>query len=361
MSSKINDSVDTNRLVSSPSLETPSPNGLGSSSVHTKETSVQHVTQLNYQTFRRLSCRDEWQRAAQVYSYVDSRDSRARYNVLDSCRGHAWFARENSTGMVSVLSNACHLRWCPVCQSATKYLVEQQTLDWLSNQTKPKFITLTLKHSSAPLTHQLKCLYDSFRKLRRAKLLTESVTGGIWFFQITFNKETEQWHPHIHLVANSNYIPQSQLSSLWLSITGSSSVVDIRVVRSQAKAADYVSRYATTPCKLLSVPFIKSIELFDSLHGKRICGTFGSARNLKLHTNSPEDKGKWQNVGSWWTVTRMVKEDPNAEAIYHSWVDGIPLPKDVSCLETDMFWDDVPVFVERLIKHSWDEPHLFPT
>jgi hypothetical protein len=103
-------------------------------------------------------------------------------------------------------------------------------LEWLPTVTAPKFITLTLKHSPAPLSHQISTLYGCFRKLRKTKLLTKTVRGGIWFFQVKQSAADYLWHPHLHIVVDSPYIPKHQLSRAWLSITKTSQIVDIRQI-----------------------------------------------------------------------------------------------------------------------------------
>lgn len=317
-------------------------------SVHTQETTEQHHVHASYAEYRRSLCKDEWQAAAQVYSFTDQRDATHRYDTYLRCRSYAWFARNVDTGFVTVLSSSCKLRWCPICRPALKRQIEEQTLDWLSQQNKPKFITLTLKHSNAPLCHQVSALYSYFKDLRRHKLFKASVTGGVWFFQLKYNAESEQWHPHLHILVNSKYIPQNHLSMLWLSITKSSSIVDIRAVHKKAQAINYVSRYATAPCILSDLPFPRQIEAFDALHKRRICGSFGSAKHLKLRSQPAADKSKWTNVGSWWTVTRLYHQDASAKSILDAWVHSLKLPPDISVASTDAFLDGQDLYQEEL-------------
>jgi hypothetical protein len=338
----------------------PTSQPTNATSVHTEETTHQEIPNLSYQFYRRRFCADEWQAVGQIYSFTDSRDGKRRYDQLCKCRSDAWFARHVDTHQVTVLSNACHLRWCPVCRPGLKKFIEEQTLEWLSQQTKPKFITLTLRHSDAPLSHQIDSLYKYFQALRRSKIFSAAVFGGIWFFQVKFNAEDEQWHPHLHILVNSKYIPQSNLSSLWKSITHGSSVVDIRAVHKRQQAIDYVARYASSPCQMSDLPFPRRVELFDSMHGRRICGGFGSAKSLRVRTVPPADKSKWINVGSWWTVTRMASSVPFAEQILSAWAHKTTLPDDVTVADYDQFLDGKDLYEEQLAEPPplpglWDQ------
>jgi hypothetical protein len=41
------------------------------------------------------------------------------------------------------------------------------------------------------------------------------VTGWFYSMETTFNSKTRKWHPHIHAMLNSPYIPQQQASRAW--------------------------------------------------------------------------------------------------------------------------------------------------
>lgn len=299
---------------------------------------------------------DKWQRAAQVYSYLDTRDGTRRYERFRECRTDAWFARHRETGTVRVLSNGCKLRWCPLCADGTRAFITRQVLDWLSLQPQPKFLTLTLKHSAATLSHQVDSLYGFFRQLKKTSLYRRNVAGGIWFFQVKLSKKDSCWHPHLHLLLNSSYIPHNTLSALWKKITKTSCVVDIRAVRSREKAAEYVARYCSASADLTMMPFNAAVDCVTELHGRRLCGTFGSARGFSLRTTTPAVKGEWQNIGSWWTVSRTKHTDISAKEIWRAWRSGTVLEPDISCSGTDEFLDGKCDPVKNLQQeYSWSQ------
>lgn len=196
----------------------------------------------------------------------------------------------------------------------------QQTIKpWILNHRKPKFITLTLKHSDDPLSVQLDTIYAAFKRLRNRKLWKSHIKGGMWLFQLTKSETSGQWHPHIHIIATGRYLPQSDLSLEWFKVTGTSNIVDIRAVRDAKKAAEYVARYATAPADLSKLAFDDAIECFDALAGRRMCGTFGVGKEIQLCPKKCEDADEWEDVGSFWQVVNSRFVDDTSAAIYSAW------------------------------------------
>jgi len=323
------------------------------------ETSDQIVPPKTYAEYKRSFTPDLWQRVAQVYSYIDNRDGTNRYQRLLECRTRAWFARHRESGKVVVFANACKLRWCPLCQAVDRFYAKTSTLLWLRKQASPKFLTLTLRHSMAPLSHQVDSLYYYFKQLRKTKLWKDNVAGGIWFFQMTQNDVDGRWHPHLHIVMQSKYIPQADLSRLWLRITKGSPVVDIRCVHNPQQAADYVSRYCTSPIKLTDLDFHACVDLVDELHGRRLVGTFGTAHGLRLKAGKRDDADAWENIGSWWTVTQLVNTNRDAFDIWDAWQRGTSLPEGVSVAGIDQFLDGFDDVVDNAPDPPWHHPLLF--
>ncbi|GAI69077.1 unnamed protein product, partial [marine sediment metagenome] len=225
---------------------------LDPTSVHTEETSVQLPSRLSYGEELRLKYPNEWDATADAYSAWDSDDGGSRLDRLEECRAYAWFAIHETTGIVRVLSSACHLRWCPLCAEARARFLAHSVRAWYKSARAPKLLTLTLRHSDTPLQSQIDFLYECFRKLRRSKYISSRVRGGIWFFQIKWSKKTAAWHPHIHALIDADFIPQAQIKARWAKFTKGSDVVDIRACWSPDSAANHVGRYATRPGTLSS-------------------------------------------------------------------------------------------------------------
>jgi len=237
------------------------------------ETTVRLSLPDTFQAHKRHSCESEWLAAESLYELFPGVSRQSRLSVFRDCRTWAWFTRETETGMVRVASSTCKLRWCPLCANAKSNYIARNCEDWLKVQRQPKMLTLTLKHSNAPLEHQIDSLYKSFRKLRLSKLFKKQVYGGIWFFQIKRSKTDDLWHPHLHCLISSEYLPQRLLSKMWYKITLTSNVVDIRSIRDFGTASKEVARYCARPCRLSELSNEDMSAVFEAFSGRRISGS----------------------------------------------------------------------------------------
>jgi len=305
------------------------------SSVHPVETTASRHLPPDYQTYRRRSCETEWLRTEWLYSSIDETEGTARLDKLRECRKFAWFARNKHTGLVRVMSNACKLRWCPVCAKARTMHLMTQVGNWLHDVSNPKFATFTMQHTDAPLSHQIKWLYSHFRRFRQRKAIKPYIRGGIWFFQLKRSENSAQWHPHLHCILDADFIPQALLSAEWLAQTLTSSVVDIRAVRDVEKVAEYVARYCARPAQLSEFNDQDCIEIFSVFHGRRLCGSWGSGRLAELTSQPTEDRFDWLKIGSYKKVVAMQDTSARAKRIISCWLSQEPIEDGIKIRDLD--------------------------
>lgn len=283
-------------------------------------------------------CDDEVKATREAYVDMGGRGSEQRLNAFDTCRHRAWFVRHEETGDVRVATKSCKLRWCPLCAKKKQWFLTQQFLPWAESVDKLKFLTLTLKHSNAPLHDQICNLYKFFQAFRKLKYLRDNMHGGVWFFQITKSKKTGQWHPHLHCLIDSNFMSQEKLSALWCRTTLGSIIVDIRSVSDMKRVAEYVGRYSARPSVLADMELVDRVELMTALHGRRLVGTWGTAKDTVLAMKKPDDASMWKYVGSWSTVWGTLSDDESARKIFNAWRMDKPLDEGVDMyhIETSM-------------------------
>lgn len=299
-------------------------------SVHTEETTVQLSKHLSYGEELRLKYPSEWDATRDAYALWDLDDGGTRLDRLEECRTYAWFAIHKTIGSIRVLSSACHLRWCPLCAEARAAFLAMSVRAWYKSARAPKLLTLTMRHSDIDLQSQLDELYQAFRKLRRSTYMASRTRGGIWFFQIKWSKKSESWHPHIHALLDSEFIPQAQIRQRWAKLTKGSDIVDIRACWSPDSAANHVARYATRPGTLNSVPPSHRLSLLRTLHGRRIVGAWGTAQKVPLCPPKATDKDEWRFLGSWREVHEKKRTSLAARQILFAWHTGFVLPLDIN-------------------------------
>lgn len=309
--------------------------------VHTLETTDVSPSQATHRPSRGILQEARQSRAIELYELQDYNPKNSRADKLRSCRKVAWFARHRETGQVRLCLSSCKLRWCVLCASARISWITYAVSKWLANRDRPKFATYTLQHSSAELDDQVTWLYRFFRRLRQRSDYTAHVRGGIWFFHIKKSRDDGLWHPHIHSVLDSSYFWREDHSRLWLSVTGNSMVADIRKIDQPGKAANEVARYAACPCDLTKNSADDNVTLYKALHGKRICGTWGTAKGVPMKPPKDEHPELWENIGGRSVVLFLRDSDPNARAILEAFESGTSLAAGVTVTYADFEIDYV--------------------
>lgn len=190
----------------------------------------------------------------------------------------------------------CHDRLCPVC-ARVRAATLSRNLDNKVAHTNCRFITLTIRsHPKLTLDFLLRNLFDSFRALRRSRLWRDHVRGGVAFLEVT-HSDQHGWHPHLHVLAEGNYLPQAALARAWSLASAGSNVVDIRYVYSRETVTRYVTSYTTkaVPPRLLERPSLAD-ELTATLRSRKTVSTFGTWRKLKLLRSPTVDA--WQHIAT---------------------------------------------------------------
>lgn len=223
------------------------------------------------------------------------------------CGDAAWVFRSNADpSRLKVCCDSCRDRWCRACQRDRSRIIAANLRERLKDASV-KLVTLTLRHRFQPLRSQVDRLLESFRTLRKKPLWTDSIEGGVAFVEVTYNPETNRWHPHLHILCVGTWLSQSTLSATWDQITGGSFMVDVRRVRDIDQVAAYVVKYATKPmnAELYRHP-AKLVEAMRALQSRHLCMTFGSFRGWRL-TNSG-DGDEWTQIGTLESFRRLAYE-----------------------------------------------------
>lgn len=270
-----------------------------------------------------------------MYSAIDSADNKNYFLRLVSCRSLAIFQRHEETGKVKVTSEHCGLRWCPLCAKARAGRITNEVSGWFDHVRKPVLLTLTLKHTSAPLKHQVHFLYKDFKKLRNRKLFRKKSFGGIWFFHIKRSKADGFWHPHLHCLMDSDWIDKRELSGLWSKITGGSHVVHLKTVENPHNSVGHAARYSAEPCDVSTMSKSDGLEVFHAMHGKRLCGTWGTGRSMDLRKPANPESKQWKPIGDWNEVRSLVDTDSRAKAIMQAYLLNQPLDDGITFVDSE--------------------------
>jgi len=129
-------------------------------------------------------------------------------------------------GTVKLLPHNCDSVFCPECASRRSKPLQEKILSRV-NQSKYHyfFLTLTVRNWPELDREGLNQLIRQFAKLRGLNDWKEQVRGGVYSVEATHNRETGEWHPHIHVLLEcKRTLPDDWLGNLkasWQRITGS--------------------------------------------------------------------------------------------------------------------------------------------
>ena len=140
----------------------------------------------------------------------------------------------------------CHDRFCPICSNLK---MRRDSLELLSciNVLKKDFnyqflmITLTVKNvSSDVLKDEIKKIKKSFKKFRELQAFQKMSKGYVCKLEVTYNKEVDSYHPHLHLICAVNnsyfnsrdYLSRDKILQMWRNSYKDQSItqVDIRKI-----------------------------------------------------------------------------------------------------------------------------------
>lgn len=272
---------------------------------------------------RRLQVWDALQRTHQ---------NRGRLDRFRNCGSAAYLFYSPCRGALSVRANYCHDRFCIPCANARASRIARNLTRHVEAR-KLVFLTLTIRHNTTKLRDQIARIYECFKLLRRRVLWKQAEIGGAAFLELKVARDG-LWHPHIHCIMESRFMPAKELSQAWLAVTGDSSVLDIRQVKSAEEVASYCVKYATKPA---DASIFNNAEMLDecvsTLKGVRFCLTWGTWRKLKLEDPDDGKPDDWLQIGRFSVLMHQANAgNPEAAAWIHALANGLrdsqppPLP-----------------------------------
>lgn len=184
---------------------------------------------------------------------------------------------------------------CPLCairrgaKAMKAYLDRWEAIRASQPVLRPFLVTLTVK-DGPDLVERFKHLHVSQRELWKQRQrgrgsVLDQVVGAVWSYEVKRGTGSGVWHPHLHMIALSETMPdQAQLSSDWKWITKDSHVVDVRPIEQEDPVSGFleVFKYAV---KFSDQEPSDTLACYLALKGKRLIGSAGCFRGVVV----PED------------------------------------------------------------------------
>lgn len=220
-------------------------------------------------------------------SYAES-DCRAARR-LASCGTSAKFYINPALGKVHPWFHRCKHRLCPFCSRARTVKVTHQLMLAMKGMNRPRVQVLTVRSNTHALGEQLRSLRRNFARLRRRPFWKRTVRGGIYVLEVTLNKRTGLWHPHLHIVYDGEYLPVKQLRYHWHQVTGDSEIVWIQDVSDLRGIANELCKYIGKPQHQEDFTDQQIREYYNAVSGSRMVQAFGILFGGKVEDRDHED------------------------------------------------------------------------
>jgi plasmid rolling circle replication initiator protein Rep len=158
-------------------------------------------------------------------------------------------------------ANFCRERLCPFCQwrrSLRMFFEVSQVMDYVGEDKSlvPLFLTLTLRNCPAVrLGEALDQIFGGWYVFTHQRKIRRLLTGWFRALELTYNKETDEFHPHIHAIIfveksyfENSYLVTSEWVHLWRISLGLDydPICDIRKIKNnqgRRKGIAEVSKY----------------------------------------------------------------------------------------------------------------------
>ena len=236
---------------------------------------------------------------------------------------HAIFCKQH------LLCNFCAIR-----RAAVKLRIYLERFLYLLAQRPfltPHLVTLTVKNGPDMLErfNHLRACYKRLVQRRKNFLISNGpytefskVTGGVGHYEITYNADTREFHPHVHLITTVNgRLHQLRMVEEWRAITGDSFILDVRpfyrygpAFSSEQNHKAAVNAFQETfkyTLKFAQFPIALNYEVAEQLRGIRMLVSFGDFWGVKVPeelTDDPLEQAYVQYLYEWITEQYLLQE-----------------------------------------------------
>lgn len=138
----------------------------------------------------------------------------------------------------------CDERICLDCARRRRGKLIRKHRDSIAAMRWPAFITLTRRNvAAADLRAAMRELVQRFHGMRRLAGWRGKVKAwGLWSLEVTYNADANTYHPHLHAIIETAWLPADVLAEMW-----KVGFTHIRRVRDARAASLELLKYVTKP------------------------------------------------------------------------------------------------------------------
>ena len=189
-------------------------------------------------------------------------------------------------------SSFCKNRWCMICNRIRTAELIHKYMPTVSTWKDKQFVTLTIVNPTADELHKsLEDMRKAFVRIKD-KLRKQGIKlVGIRKLEITYNRHTDTYHPHYHIITKSNF--SNQIIGSWLSEFPTAK----RAAQDSRKADDsscfelfkYFTKLTSNSSKDKFITASALDTIFRNIQGKRTFQSFGFVPHKEIDPRIKEE------------------------------------------------------------------------
>lgn len=227
------------------------------------------------------------------------------------------------------------------------------------------------ERNSTNLEDGIASLWASWTRLRRSVHWKRKVKGAIVVLEVTYNRESRSWHPHLNVLIEGEYIPFEFLNKLWIVATrgnGRGSHIQAADQNSAFELIKYTLKVAERKENEMGEPGLRLIldrpealdEYLSATYSIRLIRTYGTffgqlaiEDESNPHEQCPDCGGSERIIDLGPLASHQLIFDFERDCIRIRDGDRIPIPRDVPGFVYSMWDENYQSLGERL--HSMDK------
>lgn len=276
----------------------------------------------------------------------DTLISDSRLLALDQCANHLIFGQYADGSTKLAEAHFCGLRMCPQCnwRRSLKLFAQVSAITDAILHDKPSvrflFATLTIKNVDGRVIKEtidkmnqgFQALVQPKRQYKAAAGLQKSLLGYMRATEITYNSQTNMFHPHLHIIfevdekyfsSRARYISQAKWRQMWQSVMhlDYEPMVNVKAIKtagkSNPKAVAEVAKYPVKSADILGLENKEQavnalIDLHKGIYKRQFITFGGDFRKYKQLLNLDDvEKGDLVHV-----ETESISLNPVAYVLY---------------------------------------------
>ena len=230
-----------------------------------------------------------------LQEFIKNKVSKKNFERIQNCGSFLLFHTDDRKEKKKLVhANNCENRFCSICaykKSRKDAMKISIMLKYLENNCQFLFLTLTSPNvTSDNLSEEIKEYNESFKRMTKLKPFIGAVIGYIRKLEITYNADTNTYHPHFHVLLavkknyfGRNYIKRDTWLEMWRSAKRDETItqVDVRKLDME-KGILEIAKYSSKDSDYLISDDVFDV-MYKALKGRQVItynGVFKEAAKL---------------------------------------------------------------------------------